>query len=1246
MGVQEEYDTLKRQRATTKGKFTRKVTLFNEGVDRGDHLSVLKSNYEEVLEAFKCLECKNDELINFVCDNNLDAKLEEEAQQYILNSERVKNDLRAKLGKIENDQKDTDKPKVKVKKFEPPKFEGNLRDYPAFKEDYKNLVKSTYGTDPYALKMCLSGEALQAVKGSEGNYEEMFQRLDDKFGNSRKIVDLVISDLKSLRKISDGDNKGFIKMVDQVEQCWLDLKNVNLSDELNTANVVSHIEKVLPSLQKREWVIKAEEVSVTSKLFPELLKFLQKERKVLEYMNSNVRNSSGDNKVTIHNINSTFENNTDLDLVKLVQKMGEDQQVKNKEFESCIVNLTEMVKGANHRTESKGEGCLLHNSAGHDLTNCYKFKGFGSKDRFEMAKSNGICFRCLRGYHPARSCKVGKVCDVVIEGQGLCNRNHHPLLHSDKMEVSLHSAVSGKSFTTLLNISTLNSRNQSVTVLWDSGSDISLITHSMAKKLGLKGKNINLSMIKVGNAIEHQSSKEYCVPLTDNTGKVWNVDAVGIGEVSARIKKVDLSKMPELFVGISNSEVDRPHGEIDMLIGANYSELLPRVVQTNKGLQLLKNQFGFSIRGRYEEITGQVNSGNHVLVRIHKLSSSVNLNEISIESTDILKNKLDKLFAIEETGIKCDPQCIRCMCRGCPGLDCISLKEEKELALIEEGLVYNEKQKCWIASYPWIKDPSHLKNNLKVANARLRTTENRLKKLGTEYARKYQSEIEDMISRGVARKLSNEEVQDYKGPVHYIHHHEVLKPESSSAPLRIVFNSSASYMGQKLNDFWAKGPDFLTLPISEWPIRQICENELPDRIGITMTVAKVNQVTDLRVINVDRFSDYYRLLRITCRIRAVFKCKSFGFILKEPTAKGVEEAELLWVKEMQKNMTDWEVRFKRLDPTLENGIIVVGQRVSKWLKENWNQENYMLIPANHPVTRLYVSCLHSVDHAGVETTLAKLQRKFWVPGARKIIKSIKNKCVICRKLTKKMEDQCMGQVRTERLKPAPAFYHTAVDLFGPLTIRDTIKKRTHGRAFGVIFNCLVARAVYLDLAEGYSTDDFLTTFRRFIAIRGAPKFMYSDKGTQLISASKKIESIGEKEGVTWIFNIPSDAPWYNGASEALIKSVKRGLCIAIGDSVLNFGELQTALFGIANLMNERPIGTKPGFSLEMGTYLCPNDLLLGRSSGYCPNGMYEANGDHKRRLEFIQKIVDSFWRKWQRDYFPSMLIRQKWHTTR
>ena len=78
--------------------------------------------------------------------------------------------------------------------------------------------------------MCLSGDALQTVRGAEGNYQEMIQRLDDKFGNVRKVVDLVISDLKALKRINEGDTKGFIRMVDQVEQCWLDLKKFKLGE--------------------------------------------------------------------------------------------------------------------------------------------------------------------------------------------------------------------------------------------------------------------------------------------------------------------------------------------------------------------------------------------------------------------------------------------------------------------------------------------------------------------------------------------------------------------------------------------------------------------------------------------------------------------------------------------------------------------------------------------------------------------------------------------------------------------------------------------------------------------------------------------------------------------------------------------------------------------------------------------------------------------------------------------------------
>lgn len=63
---------------------------------------------------------------------------------------------------------------------------------------------------------------------------------------------------------------------------------------------------------------------------------------MFEYMNYNVRAPDSD-KNSVHYVNNSSDSGRDSDLITLIKQMNEEQQLKNKELESFIVNLTEMV---------------------------------------------------------------------------------------------------------------------------------------------------------------------------------------------------------------------------------------------------------------------------------------------------------------------------------------------------------------------------------------------------------------------------------------------------------------------------------------------------------------------------------------------------------------------------------------------------------------------------------------------------------------------------------------------------------------------------------------------------------------------------------------------------------------------------------------------------------------------------------------------------------------------------------------
>jgi hypothetical protein len=110
--------------------------------------------------------------------------------------------------------------------------------------------------------------------------------------------------------------------------------------------------------------------------------------------------------------------------------------------------------------------------------------------------------------------------------------------------------------------------------------------------------------------------------------------------------------------------------------------------------------------------------------------------------------------------------------------------------------------------YPWKRDPSLLPDNRQQAIKRLEAIERQLSK-NPEHAEAYKQQMKEMEQMNFARKISPEEAKKYRGPVHYISHHAVIRPEKTSTPVRIVYNSSSSYQGHRLNDYWLKGPDLL-----------------------------------------------------------------------------------------------------------------------------------------------------------------------------------------------------------------------------------------------------------------------------------------------------------------------------------------------------------------------------------------------------------------------------------------------------
>ena len=341
----------------------------------------------------------------------------------------------------------------------------------------------------------------------------------------------------------------------------------------------------------------------------------------------------------------------------------------------------------------------------------------------------------------------------------------------------------------------------------------------------------------------------------------------------------------------------------------------------------------------------------------------------------------------------------------------------------------------------------------------------------------------------------------------------------------------------------------------------------------------------------------------------------------------------------------------------ESGLLVCGGRIQSFSED---KTAVPVLPYEAWISTLLAQEAHNVNHEGVAGTLLRMRRRAWVVNGRRIAKKTVDGCVTCRKARAKQCQQIMSNLPPERAEPAAPFEFTAMDLFGPYEVKDEVKKRVKLKVWGIVFSCMASRAIHADIVSDLSAEGFLLAYQRFTSLRGHPKKVWSDPGTNFVGAKPAlndlykflehlersgVEEKATKHGTKWSWKIhPADSPHRNGAAEAAVKTVKRALLNLGGDGAFTWGEFQTFVYMAANLANERPIDARAQSHEECVEYITPNTLLLGRASAKGDPGDFEFEGYPYKRLRVIQSEVDKFWKKWCQLAGPNLFVRSKWHT--
>ena len=470
------------------------------------------------------------------------------------------------------------------------------------------------------------------------------------------------------------------------------------------------------------------------------------------------------------------------------------------------------------------------------------------QQRWNVAKVNKLCFRCLGGNHFGQGCNRTRICG--IDG---CKESHNRLLHKERTTSAITTNTSdidvditpaeqnepadeklaekneGKHEAThitkqpklddivLRTVPVLvknGNRRMVVNALLDDGSTKTYVNEDIAAELKLKGEVQKVNVSVLNGHCEQLNTMPVEMQLESLDGKVkMKIEAFTTKRVTGNMKAVDWRPVANRWKHLQGIPLPNvgPRPIIDILIGLDYAEL-------HCSLEEVCGQPGEPIARRTP--LGWTCVGNTTGLQKHPLRSNfIRTYKASNPELQQLNATLEKFWEIES--VADDTVAI------------VKKDEKAALEIAQRSLKFDNGK--YELSLPW-KDEQHLSNNYPMAMKRLMSTEKKLLR-DPDLAETYKKILDDHVKKGY---LVKQDVDPATDTGWYLPHFPVLRPDKSTTEVCIGFDGSARFEGKSLNDAIYPGPKLqqdlvnVLLRFRRFPVALVCDiAEMYLRIGVS-----------------------------------------------------------------------------------------------------------------------------------------------------------------------------------------------------------------------------------------------------------------------------------------------------------------------------------------------------------------------------------------------------------------------------